>query len=123
MHVLFGTLMSLLLVAGTALAADETKPRSPQAQRMADCSAEARDKKLSGDARKEFMSTCLRGPASREGAGKKADVTHRSKSADGGTPTQGERMKTCNQDATAKSLHGDERKQFMSLCLKADKKS
>ncbi|MCD2426798.1 PsiF family protein [Pseudomonas aeruginosa] len=27
-------------------------------------------------------------------------------------------MKTCNADATAKALKGDERKAFMSTCLK-----
>lgn len=33
---------------------------------------------------------------------------------------QQEKMKTCNADATAKSLKGDERKAFMSTCLKKD---
>jgi hypothetical protein len=32
---------------------------------------------------------------------------------------QQEKMTTCNSDATAKSLKGDERKAFMSTCLKA----
>ena len=32
---------------------------------------------------------------------------------------QQEKMKTCNADATAKTLKGDERKAFMSSCLKA----
>ena len=32
---------------------------------------------------------------------------------------QQEKMKTCNADATAKTLKGDERKAFMSDCLKA----
>ena len=31
---------------------------------------------------------------------------------------QQEKMKTCNADATAKALKGDERKTFMSDCLK-----
>ena len=31
---------------------------------------------------------------------------------------QQEKMKTCNADATAKTLKGDERKTFMSDCLK-----
>ncbi len=34
-------------------------------------------------------------------------------------PSQQSRMKTCNADAKAKSLKGDERKAFMSSCLKA----
>ena len=33
------------------------------------------------------------------------------------TPQQ-QRMTTCNQQATAKALKGDERKSFMSSCLK-----
>lgn len=36
--------------------------------------------------------------------------------------TPQERMKTCNADATSKALKGDERKTFMSSCLKADAK-
>jgi hypothetical protein len=32
-------------------------------------------------------------------------------------------MKACNQNASAKNLHGDERKAFMSRCLKAGKES
>jgi hypothetical protein len=31
--------------------------------------------------------------------------------------SQQEKMKTCNQEATAKSLKGNDRKQFMSSCL------
>ena len=34
-------------------------------------------------------------------------------------PSQQNRMKTCNADAKAKSLKGEERKAFMSECLKA----
>ncbi|EMV9186336.1 PsiF family protein [Pseudomonas sp. NY15437] len=32
---------------------------------------------------------------------------------------QQEKMKTCNADATTKALKGDDRKAFMSTCLKA----
>ena len=34
---------------------------------------------------------------------------------------QRERMKACNADAKTQQLKGDERKTFMSSCLKADK--
>ncbi|AMB87343.1 phosphate starvation-inducible protein PsiF [Pseudomonas agarici] len=34
---------------------------------------------------------------------------------------QQDKMKSCNADATAKALKGDERKTFMSNCLKAAK--
>lgn len=36
--------------------------------------------------------------------------------------SQQNKMAACNKEATAKSLKGDERKQFMSECLKADAK-
>jgi hypothetical protein len=32
--------------------------------------------------------------------------------------TQQDKMKTCNADAKAKGLKGDDRKKFMSSCLK-----
>ena len=35
---------------------------------------------------------------------------------------QQEKMKACNADAGKQELKGDERKKFMSECLKADKK-
>jgi Ni/Co efflux regulator RcnB len=38
------------------------------------------------------------------------------------TPQQ-ERMASCNKDAGAKDLKGDERKKFMSECLSAEKKT
>lgn len=34
---------------------------------------------------------------------------------------QQQKMKACNQEAKAQSLKGDERKRFMSTCLKAGK--
>ena len=37
----------------------------------------------------------------------------------GDKPPQQNRMKTCNADAKAKSLKGEERKAFMSQCLKS----
>jgi len=40
--------------------AETGKTLTPQQQRMKDCNAEAGTKSLSGDARKTFMSTCLK---------------------------------------------------------------
>jgi hypothetical protein len=64
---------------------------------MKTCNADAREQELAGDARKEFMSTCL--------SGKKL------------TPQQ-EKMSRCSKDAKAKGLKGDARTTFMSTCLK-----
>ncbi|MGU2314849.1 PsiF family protein [Pseudomonas aeruginosa] len=38
--------------------------------------------------------------------------------AGGKATAQQEKMKSCNADASARSLKGDERKAFMSTCLK-----
>ncbi len=86
-----------LVCSGTAAAADQTA----QQQRMVDCNKTAGDKKLEGDARKQFMSSCLSGKGDSAAA----------------APTQQEKMKTCNEEAGKKSLKGDDRKKFMSSCL------
>jgi hypothetical protein len=49
-----------VLSAVSPVRADD-KPISPQAQRMKDCNVQAHDRALAGDARKQFMSDCLRG--------------------------------------------------------------
>ncbi len=91
-------LMSIVLgVAFCAMAsapswAEDTKPLTPQQQRMKDCNAKATDKK--GDERKAFMSSCLSGE---EEAAKS-------------------KMSMCNTQA--KGMKGDEHKKFMSDCMK-----
>jgi hypothetical protein len=79
------------------------KAKNAQQQKMADCNAEAKTEKLTGDKRKEFMKSCL----SSDPETAKKTLT-----------AQQEKMKKCNADATAKSLKGDARKKFMSDCLK-----
>jgi hypothetical protein len=124
MYTMLGALAGVLLLTGLAFAADETKARSPQAERMTKCNAEARDKKLAGDERRHFMSECLKGHASSGEAASQAGKASQRKSAEGETHSaQTEKMKTCNQDAATKKLQGDDRRHFMSECLKADKKS
>ena len=86
-----------------ALAQAKKEPSAKQAaqqERMKDCNKQAGEKKLEGDARKAFMSSCLKG-------GNSAKQT-----------TQQDKMKTCNKQAGDKQLKGDERKNFMSACLK-----
>ena len=121
MHTWLGALVSILLVAGSTAGADEKKEHStPQAQRMTECNAQARDRHLSGDERRHFMSTCLKAhPAAPAAA--RGNKTAKSRPADGEPSGQGGKMKACNQEAAGKNLHGDERRQFMSQCLKAEK--
>jgi hypothetical protein len=84
------------------------KKLTAQQNKMGDCSKEAKEKKLAGDERKKFMSSCLKG-----GGGDAAPA------AAAGKPTdQKQKMGYCNKEAGAKQLKGDERKKFMSECLK-----
>jgi len=123
MHASLVALVSILLAVGVA-SADEKKAQSPQAERMTACNAEAHDKKLTGDVRKQFMSDCLKGHSKshEDEGGKPEQASQHRQSTEGQHSGQGEKMKACNHEATAKNLHGDDRRQFMSQCLKAEKK-
>ncbi|SFR94636.1 psiF repeat-containing protein [Mitsuaria sp. PDC51] len=92
----------LALAALGAHAADDAK-KAPsekqlkQQQLMKSCNADAKDK--TGDERKAFMSSCLKGETA---PAKTAQQT---------------KMTTCNAEAKGKT--GDERKTFMKECLSA----
>jgi len=90
-----------LACVGFAADADKQTEKTPQQQRMTDCNKEAGNKKLAGDERKQFMSSCLGGKSDAKAAS---------------TPQQ-EKMKSCNDEAGKKKLQGDDRKKFMSSCL------
>ena len=123
MHKLMAALVASLFCLSVAQAQDKKpaeKPAAPAAEKkmgaqqskMGDCSKEAKEKKLAGEARKKFMSSCLKGgdaaPAAAAPAAKAA-----------GKPTeQKQKMGYCNKEAGAKKLKGEERKKFMSECLK-----
>jgi len=88
---------------------------------MSDCSHES--KGMKGEEHKKFMSECLKSKAPpaevKAGMGAKPDAKAESKAAAAAPkPTQQEKMKTCNADASKKNLKGDDRKKFMSECLK-----
>ena len=58
----------LLLTTGHGALAAEGTSSKPQTTRMSQCSATAKEKGLKGDARKEHMSMCLRGPGAQTAA-------------------------------------------------------
>lgn len=95
--------------AAPALA--ESDKASSQQTRFASCAHES--KGLKGDEHHQFMRECLKDRRPGEGAHKK-EASHKA-SADG---SQQNRMKSCNEAAGKKNLHGDERRLFMSSCLK-----
>lgn len=96
---------SLLIVAAIAALGFTTvvPAKTAQQEKMTTCNAQAKAKSLSGDQRKQFMSTCLSGSG---GAHSHAMTA------------QQQKMKTCNADAKAKALKGSARKDFMRSCLK-----
>jgi hypothetical protein len=81
---------------------EPTEAQKAQQKRMTDCNAKAADKKYEGDNRKAFMKNCL--------AGKDWEPPVDKKKA------QQEKMTACNAKAGDKK--GDDRKKFMSECLK-----
>jgi hypothetical protein len=90
--------VALLVGAVSAAQADNS-----QQEKMKQCNTQASDKKLSGDERKSFMSSCLSASGS-------------SAATSSLTPQQ-QKMKTCNATASHKALKGDERQAFMKSCL------
>jgi len=111
-----------IFVASVAFAAQATAPgkkaASPaqlaQQEKMKNCNKEAKEKALKGDERKVFMKKCLSGKTSSA----PATTTATPPATAAAPPTQQEKMKACNKDAKDKALKGDERKKFMSDCLK-----
>ena len=80
----------------TAALAEEKRAED---DRHATCAHEA--KGLKAEERERFLTAC------------------RSQYGYGHAPhSQQEKMKTCNQEARERDLHGDERRAFMSSCLK-----
>jgi hypothetical protein len=102
-----------IAIAPRALASEtEAKPHSQQS-RFATCAHES--KGLRGDDHQNFMSECLKGREAEAEALKKEAMAHKAFVE----PSQQQgKMKSCNDEAGRKNLHGDERRAFMSTCLK-----
>ena len=81
-------------LAVTTAAAEGTK-----ADRLAECTAEARA--LKGEERERALAACKEG------------------GENGNGHSQQNRMKACNVEAGRKELRGEERRAFMSSCLKS----
>lgn len=98
--------------APQALAAGEAKASSQQS-RFSACAHES--KGLRGDDHQNFMSECLKGHDAEAQAIKREGSSAR---ASAEPSHQQSKMKICNDEARGKNLHGDERRAFMSSCLK-----
>jgi len=103
-----------LACLGFAFAVSAPAFAGAQQDKMKGCNAEAKAENLKGADRKAFMSKCLKKDYVLKSEAKPAA----SAAAPAGKATQQDKMKSCNADAKAKGLKGDERKKFMSSCLK-----
>ena len=93
---LTSTLLGLIFVAAMpTFAAESGAGNKAQTSRMSECSAQAQEKGLKGEARKEHMSQCLRNPGTQAAA------------------------KECNANASEKGLKGERRKEFIADCVKS----
>lgn len=101
---------ALCAFPAVAICAAEGDANSAAPQnRLATCAQDA--KGLKGEEREKFVSRCLKGPAAEARPVKEAHH-------DGSGHAQQNRMKSCNEQAGRRELKGDERRAFMSACLK-----
>lgn len=107
----------VLVCLGFAFAASGPALAVDQQNKMKGCSKEATGMK--GDERKAFMSKCLKKDyVLKSDAVAEAHASADKPAAAAASSSQQDRMKTCSSDAKAKGLKDEERKKFMSACLK-----
>lgn len=111
---LFIALSAAAFVFSANASAAEGKAMTPQQQKFANCAHQS--KGMKGDAHKEFMSKCLKGNGAMGNMKVKKD--EHKKKAESMTTAQREKMKNCNTQAKDKKLKGNDRRSFMSECLK-----
>lgn len=129
-----------LACLGFAFAASSSAFAGPQQEKMKGCNIEAKASALKGDERKAFMKKCLSKeyvlkagtakPAAAKPAPAAATATPAAVAATSSgvaaatvvnaaaAGKQKNKMKTCNEEVKAKKLKGEERRTFMSTCLK-----
>jgi hypothetical protein len=96
-------LLTLSLIIFVAPAFAKSHKSGSQQTKMTACNKEAGEKNLAGDARKDFMKTCL--------------SSHSAAPAAKALTPQQQKMKDCNKNAGDQKLKGAPRKQFMKECL------
>jgi hypothetical protein len=101
-------------LASPALAATDAEAKPSQQNRFSVCAHES--KGLRGDDHQNFMSECLKGHEAEAEELKKESSAQRAAAE---PSLQHTKMKSCNEEAGKKELHGDERRAFMSSCLKS----
>ena len=111
--------MIALACLGFAFAVSAPAYAGAQQEKMKGCSKEAKAEDMKGPERKAFMSKCLKKDYQLKADAAPAAKEETKSAASAVAPVrQQDRMKSCNADAKEKGLKGDERKKFMSTCLK-----
>ena len=108
---------NILVAAMLSVMAISTAYAGAQQEKMKTCNADAKEKALKGQERKDFMKACL----SKDGAPAAASAAAAPAAAGDKKTAQQEKMKTCNAEAKEKTLKGKDRKDFMKTCLSAAK--
>ena len=109
----------MIALACLGFAFTVSAPAFAAGEKMKGCSKEATGMK--GDERKAFRKKCLSKVYGRKHdgrAGPPAAPPPATPATPAASSTQQNKMKACNADAKTKGLKGDERKKFMSACLK-----
>jgi hypothetical protein len=115
------SMKKMIALACLGFAFTVSAPAFAAGEKMKGCNKEATGMK--GDERKAFMKKCLskdyvlKSDAA-AGAPAATPATPAKPATPAASSTQQDKMKRCNADAKAKELKGDERKKFMSTCLK-----
>ena len=110
-------LTALLMSAVLSVTSFAAHAKTAQQEKMGTCNKEAASKTLKGDERKAFMKSCL---TAKPAVAASATPAMPATAATPATPVASKpqnAMTNCNKAATGKK--GDERKKFMSTCLKA----
>ena len=111
LHLSIGIALASALCISHARADDDPKAlHQTYHEHFAACAHQS--KGLHGEEHHRFMSECLKDHGWQ---GTKAEA-HKT-SAEAVAPQQ-HRMQSCNEEAGRKNLHGEERRAFMSACLK-----
>ncbi|HXU92816.1 MAG TPA: PsiF family protein [Gallionella sp.] len=111
-----------LVCLGFVFAVSSPAFAGEQQDKMKGCNKEAKGKGLKGDERKAFMKKCLsKDYQLKSGSPAAASATPASTAASAASAPSSapqDKMKACSAEARTKGLKADERKSFMSACLK-----
>ncbi len=106
---------TLMFTSGTF--AQESKPKTAQQQKFADCSHKS--KGLKAEERKKFMRVCLKGKAV-DKKNKAGNDNNKPGNDTDEAMAASDSLQSCSEDADSRNLEGEDRDWFISECLRDD---